>query len=293
MPLFTGSAVAIVTPMDDNLEINYDKLAELIEWQIAEKTDAIVIAGTTGETPTLSEEEHKELIKFAVQQVNKRVPVIAGTGSNSTAHAIELSQYAQSVGVDGLLLVTPYYNKSTQAGLIAHYTAIADSVSIPCILYNVPGRTGINIEPSTVKELSKHKNICGIKEASGDISQVVEIARIIDDNFGLWSGNDDMIVPLLSVGGHGVVSVLANIMPRLTHDMCDCYFSGDVKKSATLQLDTKALIDVLFCETNPIPVKEALNLMGKNVGNLRLPLVPMNEDNRARLKKELEAMKLL
>ncbi len=293
MPLFKGAGVAIVTPMKENFEIDYEVLESLIEWQIAEKTDAIIVSGTTGETPTLTTEEHKQLIKFTVDKVAGRIPVIAGTGSNSTAHAIVMSQYAQSVGVDGLLLVTPYYNKSTQDGLIAHYHTIADSVTIPCILYNVPSRTGVNINPKTVKILSHHANIVGIKEASGDIAQAIEISRITSDDFGLWSGNDDIIVPMLSIGGHGVISVLSNIMPRETHDMCQSYFDGDVKKSAQIQLKTKPIIDKLFCETNPIPVKEALNMMGKNVGPARLPLVRMSEDNREKLKDELSDMNLL
>ncbi len=293
MSLFKGSAVALITPMTDEMTINYEKLEELINWQISKKTDAIVIAGTTGETPTLSTEEHKQLIKFTVEKVGGRVPVIAGTGSNSTAHAIEMSNYAKSAGVNGLLLVTPYYNKTTQNGLVTHYTMIADSVKLPCILYNVPGRTGVNIEPNTMKILSKNPYIVGIKEASGDMSQAVEMARIAPDGFSIWSGNDDMIVPILSIGGDGVISVLANIMPEETHNMCQYYFDGNVKQSAKIQLDTKALIDALFCETNPIPVKEALNIMGKNVGNLRLPLVPMQLDNKDKLTDELKAMKLL
>ncbi len=293
MPLFKGSGVALVTPMKENFEIDYDVLASLIEWQIEQNTDAIIVAGTTGETPTLTKEEHMELIKFTVDKVAGRVPVIAGTGSNSTAHAIVMSQYAQSAGVDGLLLVTPYYNKSTQEGLIAHYHTIADSVTIPCILYNVPGRTGINIHPNTVKILSNHANIVGIKEASGDIAQAVEISRITPDNFGLWCGNDDIIVPMLSIGGHGVISVLANIMPKQTHDMCQSYFNGDVKKSAQIQLKTKPLIDKLFCETNPIPIKEALNMMNKNAGPVRLPLVKMSQKHREQLRDELADQNLL
>lgn len=249
--------------------------------------------GTTGEAPTLDDEEHKTVIKFAVDKINGRIPVIAGTGSNSTGHAIMMSQYAQSVGVDGLLLVTPYYNKSTQHGLVKHFEAIADSVNIPCILYNVPGRTGVNINAETIGILAKHPNIAGVKEASGNISLVTEIARIMPEGFGLWSGNDDMIVPLLSVGGHGVISVVANIMPKETHDMVMKYLEGDVKASAKLQLEMKPLIDALFCETNPVPVKEALNLMGHKVGDLRLPLVGMLDENKARLEQELKAMNLM
>ncbi len=293
MPLFKGAGVAIVTPMKENFEIDYDVLESLIEWQISQKTDAIIVAGTTGESPTLSTEEHKNLIKYTVDKAAGRVPVIAGTGSNSTAHAIVMSQYAESVGADGLLLVTPYYNKSTQNGLIAHYQTIADSVTIPCILYNVPSRTGININPNTVKILSNHANIVGIKEASGDISQAIEISRTTPDDFGLWSGNDDMIVPMLSIGGHGVISVLSNIMPKETHEMCQLYFNGDVKKSAEIQLKTKPLIDKLFCEVNPIPVKEALNILGKNAGPVRLPLVEMSKQHKEQLKDELINQNLL
>lgn len=293
MSLFKGAGVAIVTPFDADNKINFTKLRELIDWQISEKTDAIIICGTTGEAPTLRDDEHMEAIKFAVEAVAGRVPVIAGTGSNDTQHAIEMSQYAESVGVDGLLLVTPYYNKATQSGLIRHFNAIADSVNIPIILYSVPGRTSVNIDPQTVLALSKHPNIQGIKEASGNIAQVVEIARLIPEDFYLYSGNDDMIVPLMSVGGDGVISVLSNIMPRETHDMVMHYLNGDFAKSLELQLGLKPLIDALFCEVNPIPVKTALNLMGKEVGPLRGPLYEMEPKNVERLERELKAAGLL
>ncbi|MDK9710306.1 4-hydroxy-tetrahydrodipicolinate synthase [Acidaminobacter sp.] len=293
MSLFKGAGVAIVTPFDADNKINFTKLRELIDWQISEKTDAIIICGTTGEAPTLRDDEHMEAIKFAVEAVAGRVPVIAGTGSNDTQHAIEMSQYAESVGVDGLLLVTPYYNKATQSGLIRHFNAIADSVNIPIILYSVPGRTSVNIDPQTVLALSKHPNIQGIKEASGNIAQVVEIARLIPEDFYLYSGNDDMIVPLMSVGGDGVISVLSNIMPRETHDMVMHYLDGDFAKSLELQLGLKPLIDALFCEVNPIPVKTALNLMGKEVGPLRGPLYEMEPKNVERLERELKAAGLL
>ena len=293
MSLFKGAGVAIVTPFDSDNKINFPKLKELIDWQISEKTDAIIICGTTGEAPTLRDEEHMEAIKFAVEAVAGRVPVIAGTGSNDTQHAIEMSMYAESVGADGLLLVTPYYNKATQSGLIRHFTAIADSVSIPAILYSVPGRTGVNIEPETVLTLSKHPNIQGIKEASGNISQVVEIARLIPEDFYLYSGNDDMIVPLLSVGGDGVISVLSNIMPRQTHDLVMHYLEGNYAKAVELQLSLKPLINALFCEVNPIPVKTALNLMGFEVGPLRGPLYEMEPKNVERLTQELKAAGLL
>lgn len=293
MSLFKGAGVAIVTPFDADNRINFPKLKELIDWQIEEKTDAIIICGTTGEAPTLRDEEHMEAIKFAVEAVAGRVPVIAGTGSNDTQHAIEMSEYAESVGADALLLVTPYYNKATQRGLVRHFTSIADRVSIPMILYSVPGRTSVNIDPQTVLTLSDHPNIQGIKEASGNISQVVEIARLIPEDFRLYSGNDDMIVPLLSVGGHGVISVLSNIMPRQTHDMVMHYLEGRFKESVKLQLGLKPLIDALFCEVNPIPVKTALNLMGKEVGPLRGPLYDMEPKNLERLEKELKAAGLI
>lgn len=293
MSLFTGSGVAIVTPFYDDGNVNYEKLGELLEWHVAHGTDAIIIVGTTGEAPTLEDEEHKEVIRYACDRIGGRIPVIAGTGSNNTAHAIEMSQYAESVGAQGVLLVTPYYNKSTQHGLIEHFTAIADSVNIGCILYNVPGRTGINLEPQTIAALAQHKNIVGCKEASGNISQVTEIARVTPADFYLWSGNDDMIVPLLSVGGHGVISVVANVMPRETHDMVMHYLDGNVKDAAELQLNMKPLIDALFCETNPVPVKEAMNMIGWHVGPVRLPLTNMLEDNRTRLQRELKTAKLV
>jgi len=293
MSLFKGSGVAVVTPFTDENQVNYDKLGELLDWHVKMGTDAIIIVGTTGEAPTLDDEEHKEVVRFTVERIAGKIPVIAGTGSNSTAHAIMMSKHAEEAGADGVLLVSPYYNKSTQHGLIKHFEAIADSIKIPCVLYNVPGRTGININPETIGALAKHPNIVGVKEASGNISQVVEIARIMPEDFGLWSGNDDMIVPLLSVGGHGVISVVANIMPTETHDMVMHYLEGRVKESLKLQLDMKPVIDALFCETNPVPVKEAMNLMGHKVGDLRLPLVGMLEQNKARLKNELSAMNLL
>ncbi|BEP28591.1 4-hydroxy-tetrahydrodipicolinate synthase [Helicovermis profundi] len=286
MTLFKGSGVAIVTPMNEN-GVNFEKLGELIDWQIENLTDAIIVCGTTGEASTLEDDEHKEVIKFAVNRVNKRVPLIAGTGSNSTNHAIMMSKEAEELGVDGLLCVTPYYNKATQNGLIKHYEAIADAVNIPIILYNVPSRTGVNIEPSTVLKLSQHKNIKAVKEASGNISQCAEVARIIPNDFKLYSGNDDMIVPLLSLGGDGVISVVANIMPRETHNIVSLFHEGQIEKSRELQLKLKPLIDSLFIEVNPIPVKTALNLMGKDVGILRLPLCEMKESNLEALRKEL------
>lgn len=284
--MFKGSGVAIVTPFKEE-NIDFTKLEELLEWHIAEGTDAIIICGTTGESATMTQEEQKEAIKFTVEKVNRRIPVIAGTGSNNTKYSIELSQYAEEVGADGLLIVTPYYNKTSQKGLVEHYEAIANKVNIPIIIYNVPGRTGLNILPKTILELSKHPNIKGVKEASGDIAQVAEIARLIPEDFYIYSGNDDMIVPLLSVGGHGVISVVANILPKDTHNMVKYFLDGDTEAAKRLQLKMKPVIDALFIEVNPIPVKEAMNIIGMNVGNCRLPLVPMAKENRDKLIKEL------
>lgn len=287
MSLFVGSGVAIVTPFDENLKVNYAKLEELINFQIENHTDAIIICGTTGESSTLTSEEHIECIRFAVKVTNKRVPVIAGTGSNSTADAIYYSQEAEEAGADGLLIVTPYYNKATQNGLIKHYTAIANAVNIPIIMYNVPSRTGCNMAPNTVYELSKVKNIVGVKEASGNIAQVVEIASLCRDNIDIYSGNDDQIVPLLSVGGKGVISVIANFIPRQVHEVVQDYMDGNVKESARKQLDFLALSNACFCEVNPIPVKKAMNLMGMNVGSLRPPLYDMEEVNVEMLRKAM------
>jgi 4-hydroxy-tetrahydrodipicolinate synthase len=274
--LFEGSGVAIITPFKDG-KINYDAMGNLIEWHIENKTDAIIVCGTTGESATMSDEERKTTIKFVVDKVNKRIPVIAGSGSNNTAYSVELSKYCQEVGADGLLVVTPYYNKSTQDGLIKHFTTIAESVDLPIILYNVPGRTGVNINPTTVEKLSKVKNIVAIKEASGNISQVAEIARLCGEDFAIYSGNDDQIVPILSLGGSGVISVLANILPKETHDIVEKYLSGDVEEARKLQLSLNELVSSLFIEVNPIPVKAAMNLMGLEAGELRLPLVEISE----------------
>jgi len=291
--MFRGSGVAIITPFTENNEVNYEKLTELLEWQLKEGTDAIIACGTTGEAPTLSDIEHKAVIKHCVEVVKGRVPVIAGTGSNDTAYAIHMSQYAENAGADGLLVVAPYYNKPTQRGIIANFEAVADSVNIPIILYNVEGRTGVNIEPSTVEYLSKNPKIIGIKEASGNISQVVEIARVVPEDFFIWSGNDDMIVPMMSMRGDGVISVIANIAPKDTHDLVQLFIDGKIKESADLQLSMKPLIDALFCESNPIPVKTALNLMKLEVGPLRLPLVEMADDTLKRLETELKNYNLL
>ena len=288
MSIFTGSGVAIVTPFSPDGSVNYDKLDELIEYHIDHKTDAIIICGTTGESSTLTEEEHMECIKFTIQQVKKRVPVIAGTGSNATFTTIEMSREAVEYGADALLLVTPYYNKATQKGLVAHYKAVADEAKAPIILYSVASRTGLNIAPETAAELAKIDNIVAIKEASGNISQIAKIMQLTDGKLDLYSGNDDQIVPLLSLGGKGVISVLANIAPEYTHDICRKFFDGDLKGSLKMQLDALPLIDKLFCEVNPITVKTAMNLLGKEVGGLRMPLSPMEEAHKQALAEEMK-----
>ena len=290
MSIFTGAGVAIVTPMKANGEINYDKLAELLDYQINNSTDAIVICGTTGESATMTEKEHIEAIRFTADYVKKRVPVVAGTGSNCTKTAVELSKEAQAAGVDGCLVVTPYYNKATQKGLIAHYTAIANAVpETPLIMYNVPSRTGCNIQPATAAYLAKNvKNIVGIKEATGDLSQIAKMMSLADGALELYSGNDDQVLPILSLGGLGVISVLSNVAPKYTHDMVMKYFDGDTKGAAEDQLKALPLINALFSEVNPIPVKTAMNLMGMNVGPLRMPLCDMEEDTKAALAKEIE-----
>lgn len=291
MAIFKGAGVAIVTPFKQNMEVDYDKLGELIEYQIANGTDSIIICGTTGEASTLTHEEHLECIRYTVEKVNKRVPVIAGTGSNCTQTAIYLSQEAESYGADALLVVSPYYNKATQKGLIAHFTAVANSVKIPIILYNVPGRTGCNIMPQTVATLVKNvDNIVGVKEASGNIAQVAEIMHLTDGNIDLYSGCDEMIVPVLSLGGVGVISVLSNVVPRQTHDMVVKYLEGDVAGSRELQLKLLPLVNALFCEVNPIPVKTALNLMGFGAGPLRMPLCEMEPANQERLLREMKSL---
>ena len=288
MAIFTGAGVAIVTPMKENGDVNFEKLGEILEEQIQEGTDSIVICGTTGESSTLTHEEHLETIKYTIDKVNKRIPVIAGTGSNCTETAIYLSTEAEKYGADGVLLVTPYYNKATQKGLIEHYTKIANSIKIPVILYNVPSRTGINIQPKTVAYLVEHvENIVGIKEASGDIAQVAEMAALTRGKLDIYSGNDNQIVPLLSLGGKGVISVLSNVAPRFTHDMVAKYLNGDLKESCDMQLDAMPLINALFSEVNPIPVKAAMNLMGMEVGPLRSPLTEMEEANKEKLKEEM------
>jgi dihydrodipicolinate synthase len=281
--IFSGSGVAIVTPMNEDGTVNFDAYADLIDFQIENKTDAIITCGTTGESSTLSDEEHREVIKFAIEQTAGRVPVIAGTGSNDTKYAIELSKTAGEMGADGLLLVTPYYNKTSQRGLVAHFGMIAESVKTPIILYSVPSRTGVNITPETAYELSKYENIAAIKEASGNISQVAKIRAMCGDALDIYSGNDDQIVPLLSLGGKGVISVLANVAPEVAHNICQYYFDGKVAESAALQLEYLDLCNDLFIDVNPIPVKEALNMMGMNAGPCRMPLYEMTDTAKDKL----------
>ncbi len=281
--IFTGAGVAIVTPMNNDGSINYKKLGELIDFNINGGTDAIIICGTTGESSTMTDEEHKECIKFAVEHTAKRVPVIAGTGSNDTKYAIALSQEAEALGADAVLCVTPYYNKTSQAGLIAHFTAIADSINIPMVLYNIPGRTGVNIAIDTFKVLSKHKNIVAVKEAGGNMDYFSKIIAACGDDIDVYSGDDGMTVPVMAVGGKGVISVLSNIMPKETHEMCKLCIENNFKEAGKLQIEYLDLINALFSDVNPIPAKEALNIMGMNVGECRLPLVPMNESAKEKL----------
>ena len=289
MAIFKGAGVAIITPFHEDGSVNYEKLGELIEFQIANKTDAIIICGTTGEASTLTHEEHLECIKYTIDKVAKRVPVVAGTGSNCTETAIYLSQEAEKYGADALLVVTPYYNKATQKGLIAHYTAVADSVKLPIIMYNVPSRTGCNIQPETAVALAKNvENIVAIKEATGNISQVAKLMQLAEGCIDVYSGNDDQIVPILSLGGLGVISVLSNVAPEETHNIVELYMNGRVKESAQLQLRALPLIDQLFCEVNPIPVKAAVNLMGMEAGPLRMPMTEIEDAHKESLKKAME-----
>lgn len=288
MSLFTGAGVALVTPMKADGSVNYEKLEEIIEFQIENQTDAIIICGTTGEASTLTNEEHLECIRYCCEVTKKRIPVIAGTGSNCTASAVYLSKEAEKAGADGLLVVTPYYNKCTQNGLKAHFKEIAGAVHVPMILYNIPGRTGVKIAPETLGDLCREvENIIGVKDATGDISEVAEVLSHADGKVDLYSGNDDQIIPVLSLGGKGVISVLSNIAPRETHEMAASYLAGDVEIGRKLQLKYIDLISALFCEVNPIPVKKAMNLMGMNVGPLRSPLTEMEEKNAARLAEEM------
>ena len=288
MALFEGAGVALVTPFKENGEVNYEKLEEIVEEQIAGGTDAIIACGTTGEASTMTHEEHLEVIEYICRVTKKRIPVVAGTGSNCTETAVYLSAEAEKRGADGLLLVSPYYNKATQKGLMAHFTAVADAVKIPVILYNIPGRTGVTIKPETIAALCRDvDNIVGVKEASGNFSAIATLMSLSDGKVDLYSGNDDQIVPLLSLGGKGVISVLSNVAPRQTHDICASYFAGDVKTSAALQLKAIPLITELFSEVNPIPVKAAMNMMGKGVGPLRMPLTEMEPQNQEKLKKAM------
>ncbi|MCI8665282.1 MAG: 4-hydroxy-tetrahydrodipicolinate synthase [Dorea sp.] len=284
MAIFTGAGVAIVTPFNEDESINYDRLDELIDFHCKSGTDSIIICGTTGESATMTEEEHLECVKFTIERVKGRIPVIAGTGSNSTKTAVDMSKEASEYGADGLLVVTPYYNKATQAGLIAHYTAVAKAAKAPIIMYSVASRTGCNIEPATVAALVRDvDNIVGVKEASGNISQVAKIMALTDGNIDLYSGNDDQIVPILSLGGKGVISVLSNVAPKETHDICAKFFEGDAKGSAKLQLRAIPLVDQLFSEVNPIPVKKAMKLMGMDCGGLRMPLTELTKEHEETL----------
>ncbi|MDP4152980.1 MAG: 4-hydroxy-tetrahydrodipicolinate synthase [Bacillota bacterium] len=291
--VFTGSGVAIITPFNEDLSINYNKLAELIDLQIDGGTDAIVICGTTGESATMTEEEHMNCIEFAVKHVNGRIPIIAGAGSNDTRTAITISQHAEKAGADALLIVTPYYNKATQSGLVKHYKMIAESVKLPIITYNVPSRTGTNIQPETYLELSKIPNIVATKEANGNISDIARTAALCGDDLYIYSGNDDQIVPILSLGGKGVISVLSNVVPRETHNICEYYFNGKVKESAALQLKMMKLIGALFCEVNPIPVKAAMKLLGHEVGTLRPPLFDISEKGLNSLTSAMKELSLI
>ena len=290
--IFKGCGTAISTPFTEN-GVNFEEFGKLLENQIENKVDAVIVCGTTGESATMTEEERKEVIKYAIEKVNNRIKVVIGTGSNNTADAIKMSKYAEEVGADGLLVVTPYYNKTTQQGLICHYKEIAKSVKLPIIMYSVPSRTGVNITPETCLELSKVKNIVAIKEASGNISQVAKIASLCGEALAIYSGNDDQIIPVLSLGGKGVISVLSNVMPKYTHDMIYKYFDGKVEEATKMQLEVLDLIDALFVEVNPIPVKYALNLLGYDFGKPRLPLIELSEDNETKMKNVMMKHKLI
>ncbi len=290
--IFKGCGTAIVTPFDEN-GVNFEEFRKLIEFQISEKVDALIVCGTTGESSTMTVDERKETIKFAVEIANGRIPIIAGTGGNCTQNVIEFTKWAESIGVDAALIVTPYYNKTTQKGLVAHYTAIAKSTNLPIILYSVPSRTGVNITPETCLELSKIHNIVAIKEASGNLSQIAEIKSLCRENLHVYSGNDDQVIPILSLGGLGVISVLSNVAPRFTHEMVYNYLSGNISEATDMQLDSLFLTKALFSEVNPIPVKAALNMIGYNVGTPRLPLIEMSDSGKEKLKQELKNFNLL
>lgn len=291
--MIKGSMVALITPFDENGNVNFKRVRELVEWHIQEQTDAILVLGTTAETPTLTTEEEDEIVRIAIEQAAGRIPIVVGSGSNNTAKAVETSLKYEKMGADALLVISPYYNKANTQGHIQHFLTVADAVNTPIILYNVPARTGISISYEVLEAVCKHKNIVGIKEASGDMSLVCKFSKLIDDNFTVYSGNDDINVPLMSMGGGGVISVLANILPRESHEMAMAYLNGDVKKARDMQVKYMDLINALFIETNPIPVKEAMNMLGLEAGGYRLPLCPMAEGNRAVLKAELEKLGLL
>ena len=294
MAVFEGAGVALITPFKENGEVNYEKLEELVEEQIAGGTDAIIACGTTGEASTMSHEEHLDVIRFVCEKVKGRLPVVAGTGSNCTETAVYLSEEAEKLGADAVLQVSPYYNKATQKGLYKHFAAVAEAIRIPVILYNIPGRTGVNIAAGTIADLCKNvDNIVGVKEASGNFSAIAQLMNLTDGTIDLYSGNDDQIVPILSLGGKGVISVLSNIAPQQTHDICAAFFAGNAMESARLQLAAIPLIEALFCEVNPIPVKAAMNMMGKGAGPLRLPLTEMEPQNQARLRAAMEAYGIL
>ncbi|MEY8000406.1 4-hydroxy-tetrahydrodipicolinate synthase [Clostridium sp. Mt-5] len=292
MSLFKGSGVAIITPFNDR-GIDFKKLEELLEWQIKSGIDAIIICGTTGEASTMTEKERKDTIKFTVDTVKGRIPVIAGTGSNCTQSAINMSKWAESIGVDGVLVITPYYNKTTQKGLVEHFKAVASSIKIPVVIYNVPGRTGLNLKPKTLEKLCHIENIAAVKEASGNISQIAQIKALCGDKIDLYSGNDDQTIPILSLGGIGVISVLANIIPKDMHNMCKLFLEGNIKEALDLQLKALSLMNSMFIETNPIPIKTAMNILGMDVGDLRLPLCSMSEENLEIVKAELKNYGLL
>lgn len=292
-PIFTGSGVALITPMHPDGQVNYEELHKMVEFQIESGTDSIVICGTTGEASTLNVTEHLKCIEVAIRATNGRVPLIAGTGSNDTAHAVMMSKEAKALGADGLLLVTPYYNKTSQNGLVLHYNTIVDAAGLPAIVYNVPSRTGLNIQPKTAHELAKHPLICGIKEASGNISQVAQISAMCGDDLPIYSGNDDQVVPLLSLGAVGVISVVANVAPSQMHQMCQLWFDGKTTESSRMQLDLLRLCDAMFCDVNPIPVKAAMNMLGWSAGDCRLPLAPLTDEHIALVRQELSDAGLL
>ncbi len=293
MILFRGSGVAIITPFHEDGSIDFNSLERLLNFHLENKTDAIIIAGTTGEASTMTDEEQVEVVKFAVEKINGKIPVIAGAGSNDTRHGIELSKMCEDVGVDGLLQVTPYYNKTSQRGLYKHFEAISNEVSIPIILYDVPGRTGMTIAPETVAELAKIPNIVGLKDATGDLGYTCKVKSLVPEDFAIYSGNDDVVVPLLSLGGAGVISVWANICPMEVHNMCEYFFKGDIKKSYEIQIKYKELIDALFMEPNPIPIKSAMNIMGMNAGKLRLPLYEASNETQETLNRVLKNLELI